>query len=146
MRSLIILLLLAATAAAEQMDGFDVQFGQALKAVPLVEVRLRPHKVKHGPSEGLGFVGVAVSRLPSPWYRITLTIRTWDKRLPTSKPGRTNTATVVLDNPPPGKPVRFRTVAWYGKPGTLHNVNGPEQYHTVEVAFEEYVPKGRLLK
>lgn len=146
MKTATLLLLLSVTALAEQLDGFGVQFGRAIKLVPLVEVRLRPHKVKHGPNEGLGFVGVAVSRLPSPWYRITLTIRTWDKRTPTSPPGRTNTAVVVLDNPPPGKPVRFRAVAWYGKPGTLQNVNGPEQYHTVEVAFEKYVPKGGLFQ
>ena len=147
MRTAMIALVLVygAAVAAAEIDGVEVEFGQALKPVPVVEVQLRPCIVKTAGGQGLGFVGVAVSHLPSPYYKITLTINAWDKAT-ARKPGRTNKAIVVLENPVPERRIKWQAVAWLGEPPALRSVHGPEQYYTVDVAFEEYVPKGRLLK
>ena len=150
MRIVLVLLLicLGTRAYGVEVDGYDVKIIKpALAGGDVVALTFKLYEIEVGPDKGLAASGYAVSRLPSEWYNVTITIRFWDvyaKRKDVFERAR---AIIVLDKPKPGCKVKWRAILWPPKgPGRMKPFVNPRPIYTITTEFEQATalanPKG----
>lgn len=151
MRTIIIVILLVAVAVIAFAEEPAADFGSRLD-IPFVEpvaVKLQARSVQVGPYKGLGVYGIATSNLPTPYFRVTITVEVYALGETCTTPQRRGKATVVLDNPVPGQPTKFKTVIWMSGSLTKPAVTSAVRLlYVTTVTYQEHLPtgKGRLFK
>lgn len=129
--------------ASARFDGIDAVIGDRLEAGgEAVSVIFRVYEASIGPMRGAAVSGVAVSRLPSDWYKVTITIRAWDVYPERGNLHERGKAIIVLDRPRPGRRERFRALLWspHYKKRTLEPFAKAKPIYTVTTTFERVDP------
>jgi hypothetical protein len=126
-----------------EIDGYSVKLGRRTElGGPLVDVAVEAYEAEIAGKPAIVLAGHATSRLPSEFFKVTLTISCWDLYPETKAVFKRAIGKVVLTMPKPNIRTRWSTVACFeGKEGEFHPFAKPKPVYAVGIEFEPYVPR-----